>query len=41
MDLLIRFQVETDSDMKMRYLGSSFFGHTAAKDLSSQFKEMT
>ena len=41
MDLLIRFWDETDNNVKLRYLGSSFFGHVTVKDLSKQFKEIT
>lgn len=41
MDLLICFQDKTDNDVKVRYLGSRFFGHATAKDLSKQFKEIT
>ena len=32
MDLLVRFWDETYNDVKMRYLGSTFFGHATAKD---------
>ena len=41
MDLLICFWDETDVDVKVKYLGSSFLGHAKAKDLSKQFKEIT
>ena len=41
MDLLIRFWDEIDNNVKLRYLGSSFFGHATVKDLSKQFKEIT
>ena len=41
MDLLIRFWDETDNNVKLRYLGSSFFGHATVKDLSKKFKEIT
>ena len=41
MDLLICFWDETDVDVKVKYLGSSFLGHAKAKYLSKQFKEIT
>ena len=41
MDLLIRFWDETDNDVKVRYLISSFFWHGIVKNLSKQFKEIT
>ena len=41
MDLRIRFWGETVNDVNVRYLGSSFFRHATAKDLSKQFKEIT
>ena len=41
MDLLIHIWYETDNDVKARYLGSSFFEHATAKDVSKHFKEIT
>ena len=40
MDLLIRFWVETDNDVK-EIFWLKFFRHAVAKDLSKQFKEIT
>ena len=40
MDLIIRFW-DDDSMVKVRYLGSSFFGHSTAKVLMRQFEEVT
>ena len=39
-DLTIRFW-DDDSMVKVRYLGLSFFGHSTAKDLMTQFEEVT
>lgn len=41
MDLLIRYWDEGNNNVKVRYLGSSFFGHSTAKDLLTQFEEIT
>ena len=40
MDLIICF-LDDDNIVKVRYLGSSFFGHSTVKDLMTQFEEVT
>ena len=40
MDLIICFW-DDDNMVKVRYLGSSFFGHSITKDLMTQFEEVT
>ena len=40
MDLIIHFWND-DNMVKVRYLGSSFFGPLTAKDLMIQFEEVT
>ena len=40
MDLIISFW-DDDNMVKVQYLGSSFFGHSTAKDLMTQFEEVT
>ena len=39
-DLIICFW-DDDNMVKVQYLGSSFFGHSTAKDLMTQFEKVT
>ena len=41
MDIIIRFWDNNDNEVKVRYLGSTFFGHGTAVDLVKQFGEVT
>ena len=40
MDIIVRFW-DKDNEVKVRYLGSTFFGHATAVDLVKQFEDLT